>query len=200
MTDCFLLLSVLRWVRMAEVKPFAPAKLIVGIISSQDQYFARTGEVLEALYGPVDLRSPFFPFNLTDYYEKQMGKDLRRLFLSFAALVPPEALSEIKIRTNALEKEMRDAFAGKGRLVNVDPGILTGSALFMATTKDFAHRVPLRQGIYAHLELLFTKTTAHFLPWTYPDFQQEGYQEFFLEVRRIYLKQIRQLKDDGRWV
>jgi hypothetical protein len=183
---------------MAEANPFAPVKLVVGIISSQDPYFTRTEEALKGLYGPVDLRSPTFPFNLTDYYEKQMGKNLRRLFLSFGQLIPPQSLSEIKVRTNSLEKEMQQAFAGKTRLVNIDPGILTASALFMATAKDFAHRVPLRLGIYAHLELLFTKEAVRLLPWTYPDFRQEGYQKFFLELRRIYLGQIRQLGKKGR--
>lgn len=111
--------------------------------------------------------------------------------MSFAPLIAPESLSEIKIRTNSLEEEIREAFAGDTRLVNIDPGVLTGSALFMATAKNFAHRVPLRRGIYAHLELLFTRSAVQFLPWTYPDFQQEGYQKFFHEVRRIYLGQIR---------
>jgi hypothetical protein len=183
---------------MAEAKPFAPVKLIVGIISSQDRYFARAGESLDALYGPVELKSPFFSFTLTDYYEKQMGKNLRRFFISFAPLIAPESLSEIKIRTNSLEEEIQEEFAEEARLVNIDPGVLTGSALFMATTKDFAHRVPLQRGIYAHLELLFTKSAAHFLPWTYPDFQQEGYQSFFREVRRTYLGQIRQIRMQGR--
>jgi hypothetical protein len=177
---------------MAEAKLFAPAKLVVGIISSQDQYFARTEEALVRLYGSLELRSPLLPFNLTSYYEEQMGKDLRRLFLSFRRLIPPESLSEIKVRTNILEKEVRQALAGNARLVNIDPGILTASALFMATAKDFAHRVPLRSGIYAHLELLFTKEAVRFLPWTYPDFRQEGYQKYFLELRRTYLRQLRQ--------
>jgi hypothetical protein len=178
---------------MAEVKPFAPAKLIVGIISSQDRYFGRAGEALDALYGPIESKSPFFGFRLTDYYEKQMGKDLRRLFLSFAPLIPPESLAEIKIRTNSLEEEIQETFAGEGRLVNIDPGILTRSALFMATAKDFAHRVPLRRGVYAHLELLFTRSAVKPLPWTYPDFQQPGYQNFFCEVRRAYLGQLRRM-------
>jgi hypothetical protein len=177
--------------KMAEVRSFAPVKLVVGIISSQDQYFSRCAEGLDALYGPLESRSPFFPFRLTDYYEKQMGEGLRRLFLSFAPLIPPDSLSEIKLRTNSLEEEIREAFAGKVRKVNIDPGILTGSALFMATAKDFAHRVPLQHGIYAHLELLFTKSAVRLLPWTYPDFRDEGYQEFFRKVRRTYLEQLR---------
>lgn len=176
---------------MTEVKPFAPAKLIIGIIFSQEAIFARTEEAVTAVYGPVDLRSPSFPFDQTDYYDKQMGKGLRRLFLSFSQLVPPESLSEIKIRTNVLEEEIRKSFAREFRVVNIDPGMLTGSALIMATAKDFAHRVPLRQGIYAHLELLFSRTAVKLLPWTYPDFRQKSYQSFFLDVRQAYLRQLK---------
>ena len=179
---------------MAEAKPFHPVKLVVGIISSQDGYFNRTEEALAALYGSIDLRSPFFPFNLTDYYDRQMGKGLRRMFLSFASLIPPESLSSIKTKTNSIEKEIERFFAGSSRPVNIDPGILTASALFMATAKDFSHRVPLQNGIYAHLELQFSKTAVHLLPWSYPDFRQEGYQAFFLEVRRVYLEQLRKLQ------
>jgi hypothetical protein len=176
---------------MAEVKPFAPAKLIIGIISSQDDIFSRTEEAVAAIYGRVDLKSVAFPFDQTDYYDKQMGKGLRRLFLSFARLVPPESLSDVKVRTSALEEEIKKSFARESRIVNVDPGILTASALIMATTKDFAHRVPLRQGIYAHLELLFSRNAAKLLPWTYPDFRQEGYQRFFFEARQAYLRQLK---------
>lgn len=178
---------------MAEAKPFAPAKLIVGIISSQDAISARTEEAVTAIYGPVDLRSPAFPFDQTDYYDKQMGKGLRRLFLSFSRLVPPESLSDIKVRTNALEEEIKKSFARESRIVNIDPGILTTSALIMATAKDFAHRVPLRQGIYAHLELLFSRNAVKLLPWTYPDFKQEGYQRFFFEARQAYLRQLKEM-------
>lgn len=179
---------------MAEAKPFRPVKLITGIISSRDDCFIRTEAALTSLYGPVDQRSPRFPFNATDYYDRQMGKKLDRMFLSFGPLIPPESISQIKIRTNSLEGEITQAFAGNARLVNIDPGILTASALFMATAKDFSHRVPLQGGIYAHLEMQFTRKAIRFLPWTYPDFQKEGYQVFFLAVRRIYLVQLRQLR------
>jgi Domain of unknown function (DUF4416) len=177
---------------MAEAKPFVPAKLIIGIIASQEAVFAGTEEALTALYGPVDFRSPAFPFDRTDYYDKQMGQGLSRLFMSHARLVPPDSLSDIKIRTNALEEETRRSRGGKSRIVNIDPGILTSAALIMATAKDFAHRIPLRQGIYAHLEILFSRNAVKLLPWTYPDFQQEGYQRFLLEVRQAYLRQLRQ--------
>ncbi|MDH5706930.1 MAG: DUF4416 family protein [Candidatus Aminicenantes bacterium] len=175
---------------MAEPKPFPRVKLICGIISSEERFFKKAEEHLVRLYGPLDLSSPFFPFDFTDYYEKQMGKDLKRQFLSFVRLVSPETLSEIKIRMNALEEEIREEIEQTRRIVNIDPGYLTASALIMATAKDFAHRIPLQNGIFAHLELLFGKNEVRILGWTYPDYKTEGYQKFFLDVRRIYFSQV----------
>lgn len=174
---------------MAEPKTFPRVKLVCGIISSEERFFKKAEEHLVRLYGPLDLSSPFFLFGFTDYYAKQMGKDLKRQFLSFVHLISPETLSEIKIRTNALEEEIREEMKQTRRIVNIDPGYLTASALIMATAKDFAHRVPLQDGIFAHLELLFGKNEVRTLDWTYPDYKTEGYQKFFLDVRRIYLSQ-----------
>jgi hypothetical protein len=176
---------------MTQAKPFTPAKLICGLISGREEYFRIGEERLVECFGPIELRSPLFPFATTDYYEKEMGPALKRAFLSFERLVPPDSLSAIKLQTNILEGEIRAALAADYRVVNLDPGILTSSALIMATTKNFAHRVPLSGGIYAHLELLFTKTGVKTLDWTYPDFRGEGYQNFFLDVRKIFMKQVR---------
>jgi hypothetical protein len=175
---------------MAEIKPFSQVKLICGIIASNEAVFKRAGESLVQLYGSVDATSPLFVFNFTDYYEKQMGTNLKRRFLSFARLIAPEKLGEIKLRTNRLEEEIRDELKEGSRIVNLDPGYLTQAALIMATAKDFAHRIPVQQGIYAHLELLFGKKGAKILDWTYPDFRTEEYQKFFIEVRQIYLSQV----------
>ncbi len=176
---------------MAEPKLFSQVKLVCGIIASQELYFRRAEEKLVELYGPVDKASPLFDFNFTDYYQDQMGENLQRKFLSFANLISPERLSEIKLQTNRLEEEIRKESQASQRIVNLDPGYLTASALVMATAKDFAHRIPLRDGIYAHLELLFSKKEARVLSWTYPDYKTEGYQKFFMEIRQIYLSQLR---------
>ncbi len=178
---------------MADIKPFTPVKLICGIIASKQNVFAQGQRYLEDELGPVDLSSPAFEFTYTAYYEKQMGSGLKRLFLSFHDLIQPEQLSRIKIKTNELESIIRRESTAKRRVVNIDPGYMTASALFMATTKDFAHRVPLQDGIYAHLELLFLKKDIKTLNWTYPDYKTPLYQSFLLNVRRIYLSQLRQL-------
>ncbi len=176
---------------MTEPKPFLPAKLICGIIASKDRYFKRAEERLVELYGPLDLSSPLFEFVFTDYYKKEMGRNLKRRFLSFANLMSPEELGEIKIRTNALEQEIMEEMKASQRVVNLDPGFLNASALIMATAKDFAHRIPLQHGIYAHLEFLFEKKEVRRLSWTYPDYETDGYQTFFLDVKRTYLSQIK---------
>lgn len=179
---------------MAETKPFSPVKLICSIISSRELFFKTAEDYLFQTFGPIDLKSPLFEFNFTDYYEKQMGKNLKRKFISFDPLYLPEKLSEIKVKTNTLEEKIREELKVSYRAVNLDPGYLTPSALITATAKDFAHRIPLRLGIYAHLELLFSKKGARTLEWTYPDFKTEGYQKFFLEVRKIYLEQLKRVK------
>jgi len=148
-------------------------------------------------YGALELRSEFFPFEFTDYYAKQMGEGLRRRFLSFAPLINPEKLGEIKLETNAMEESMRKAARSKRRLVNLDPGYLSASALVMATAKDFAHRIPLHKGIYAHLEFLFGKKDIKLLEWTYPDFRTPDYHEYFLRVRQNYLRRLREI-DTGK--
>lgn len=176
---------------MTQPKPFAPAKLVCGVIFGQDPLYDRAKRLLVERYGPSDLESPAFTFDLTDYYEKEMGPGLKRRFMTFVRLVMPERLAGIKLQTNGLEDRIREDEGTPGRVVNIDPGCLTASALIMATAKDFAHRVPLAHGVYAHLELLFTKADLMFLDWTYPDFRQDGYRQFFLDVRKRYLEQLK---------
>jgi hypothetical protein len=176
---------------MAVPKPFAAVKLVCGVISGDDSLYDRAKTLLVEAHGPMDIESPAFDFNLTDYYEKEMGPGLKRRFLSFARLTGPEKLAEIKIETNRLEDRIREEKGKALRAVNIDPGYLTASALVMATAKDFSHRIPLACGIYAHLEFLFTKTDVKFLEWTYPDLRQDGCRRFFLEVRKRYLEQLK---------
>ena len=176
---------------MAEAEPFSPVKLICGIISSRPHSAQAAKGKLVQLYGPIDSESPSFLFDYTDYYDEQMGSPLERKFFSFQQLLSPERLSEIKLQTNKLEEDIRQELEENLRVVNIDPGFLNASSLIMATVKNFAHRIPLRAGIYAHLELLFGKDHVRTLKWTYPDFEKEEYHDYFLEVRKIYLAQLK---------
>jgi hypothetical protein len=176
---------------MAQPKEFTPVKLVCGVIYKEEALYENAKRRLVDGRGPVDSESPAFDFDLTDYYEPEMGAGLRRRFMSFAGLIKPEMLGGLKLWTNDLEEALRRETGAAGRPVNIDPGYLTASALVMATAKDFSHRIPLGQGIYAHLEFLFTRTGVKILDWTYPDFRRRPCQEFFRAVRTIYLTDLR---------
>jgi hypothetical protein len=177
---------------MAQPKAFIPVKLVCGVIYKEEALYEEVRRRLIGEWGTADMESPAFAFDLTDYYEPEMGPALKRKFMSFAGLVSPESLLGLKLWTNDLEEAIRRETGAAGRPVNIDPGYLTASALVMATAKDFSHRIPLGRGIYAHLEFLFTRTGVKTLDWTYPDFRRGPCQDFFRTVREQYLRRLRE--------
>jgi len=176
---------------MAQPKDFAPVKIVCGVIYKEEALYSKVRTTLEAEWGAVDRESQAFPFDLTDYYETEMGPGLVRRFMSFRKLATPESLPSLKLRTIALEQDLRRESGAAGRPVNIDPGYVTAAALVMATAKDFSHRIPIGGGIYAHLELLFTRSGIRALDWTYPDLRREACGEFLRKVRKIYLQSVR---------
>ncbi len=144
--------------------------------------------VLSTEWGPIDYRSPSIPFDFTHYYDQEMGGAIRRMFVSFERLVDPSCLAEVKVRTNALEDRFRD---GPSRRVNLDPGLMALSRFTLATTKENAHRVPLSNGIYVEVTLLYAGGSFHPLEWTYPDFRSAAYLHALNEIRARYKAQLR---------
>ncbi len=181
---------------MSEPRPFAPAKYVCGVMSSEPRFFDAAETGLVRLFGPVERRSARYDFDGTDYYAAEMGGGpLRREFLSFLDLGAPDRLAELKLATNGLETDLRRAAGDRFRVVNLDPGYLTAAALVMATAKNFAHRIPLGRGIYAHLELLFGREGVRTLDWTYPDMRRAECGDFFLAVRGDLLAAARRAAD-----
>jgi hypothetical protein len=68
----------------------------------------------------------------------------------------------------------------------LDPGYVTLAKMVLATTKDFAHRLYLGDGIYAESTLRFRKKQFEPWEWTYPDYRTDEYREFFGRVRECY--------------
>ena len=150
---------------------FSPAKLYTGMIYRDEKFKDEALKKLKCKFGEIEENSKVFPFEATDYYFKEMGKPLYRQFFVFSELIEPELLADIKIFTNRLEEELMEKNRSEGRVVNIDPGIITSGSLIVATAKNFSHRVPLKDGIYAHIEYLFTKKGVRELDWTYTDFR-----------------------------
>ncbi len=182
---------------MAKPRPARPVKLFAGLLGSDPDVLRRARQFLSRRYGVVDFESELWPFAQTDYYELEMGPDLKRWFLGFERLVPPDQLAEIKLETNALEREISDdcRLPDVARPVNIDPGYIDLRKLVLATTKDAGHRIYLGRGIYAEVTLQYSHGVWQKHPWTYPDYTQAEYHEFFTLVRERYRQQHRELAD-----
>jgi hypothetical protein len=172
--------------RLKEDQPVSdPAKLVVGLLASDRNLLVQAQSALAEGFGTVTVKSEEMPFNFTDYYEKEMGPGLIRQWVAFHGLVEPDQLYDFKRTTNLLEKRFH-GLNGKRR-VNLDPGLLTLYNLVLASTKGYAHRIYLRDGIHAELTLLFHAGKFEPLPWTYPDYKTPLCQEFLMRCRRELL-------------
>lgn len=177
---------------MGVAKEPRPVKLFIALLSSQEQLFPPVEGDLAALLGPVDLVAGPLAWTLTDYYKKEMGSGLLRRFVSFAPLISPERLAEIKLRTQDLEERYQWVEQDrKGRRVNIDPGYLDAGKVVLASTKEAAHRIYLRSGIYGETTLLFYNGSFQPFRFTYPDYLWAETISFFTAVRSVYLKQLK---------
>jgi hypothetical protein len=175
---------------VGQAREHRPVKLIVGVFTAREELLGAVRAELCESYGTVDHVSPIWPFDFTSYYAEEFGENLLRQFLTFAELIDPARLPEIKLFTNSLESQL--ASQGK-RQANLDPGYVDLSKLVLATTKNHQHRIYLGRGIYAEVTLRFTRRSFRSWEWTYPDYRTEDYVQFFNEVRATYLEQLKQL-------
>jgi len=161
--------------------------LAAGILRAPRVARAAVHARLAAALGALADVSSEMPFSHSPYYEAEMGAGLLREYVVFEQLVAPGMLAEIKLQTNAIEQEWSE----EGRRgVNVDPGLLTDHSLILATGKDYAHRIYLREGIYAEVTLYAHGGGLAALPWTYPDYREAATMEFF-EKQRQRLRALR---------
>ena len=167
--------------KMGKVTRHEQVKLIIGLIG-RESLFGKVKTKLSRKFGKIDFESGILDFNYTDYYEQEMGRDLKRQFLSFERMIAPEILPEVKIYTNSLEKKfLQDE---QNRMVNIDPGYLSLSKLVLATTKDHQHRLYLNKGIFAEVTLRYKNKTFSTWEWTYPDYCTKEYIDIFNKMRK----------------
>ncbi|NIO06850.1 MAG: DUF4416 family protein [Deltaproteobacteria bacterium] len=169
-----------------------PAKLFIALLCSREELFDEVEKNLAHEFGPLELVSPVFPWEMTDFYRKEMGPKLLRKFVSHAPLVPPEDLAAIKLKTQELESRyMKVDGNRRGRQVNLDPGYLDANKVVLATTKDASHRIYLSRGIYGEVTLGYRYGSFHPQDYTYPDYRWEETLGFFNKVRAHYMEQLK---------
>lgn len=169
---------------MGSIRMPDPVFLFTGMIAQSEEIFSLAQSELKKSFGEVSYQSPIYPWDHSDYYEEEIGRDLKRRFLFFAEPIMPDRLSDVKIETNRIEGLFLKKEDGKKkRLINIDPGYMNMAKVVLATTKDFSHRIYLKDGIYAEVTLIYRGDSYCPLPYTFPDFRSEDYIGLFNSVR-----------------
>jgi len=177
---------------MWELKAPKPVKLIIGILAADRQCLHAAIEALIDKFGNADFVSEVWPFEKTDYYKDQTGEYILRQFVSIERLIDPGKLAKIKHRTNKLERKLASKLGVPlPRPVNLDPGIIEPSKLILATTKNYSHRIYIGKKMYAEVTLVFDKGHWRALDYTYPDYRQQCYFDFFAKVRTRLVEQLK---------
>ncbi len=176
---------------MGFIRPVEEARLFTALLSKDERLFQIAREKLSSSLSTVDFVSPVYPWAHTRYYEKEMGTDLKRVFLFFEQPVQPDILPYVKKMTNELEVYFR-ANSGEtmpARPMNIDPGYLTLAKVVLAATKDYYHRIYIGEGIYAEVTLYYRDKTYQPFLHTYPDYRSQEYISIFNEARERMLGQ-----------
>ncbi|MCX8058563.1 MAG: DUF4416 family protein [Spirochaetes bacterium] len=163
-------------------------KLFCGILINNLILKDKLIKILQKKFGKIDYISEPYIFNYTDYYNNEMGNQIYRFYVSFEKLIYGFSLGKIKLITNKIEKKFSK---NKKRNVNIDPGFISLANLCLATTKNFSHRIPLNQKIYAEVTLIYRNKKFNILPWTYPDYKDEKNFIHFENIRNILKNQLK---------
>jgi hypothetical protein len=131
---------------------------------------------------------------MINYYSKEMGEaqSLKRLIVVSNELFERDMLVEAKVW--AVKEE--DKRLRPGRVVNIDPGLMTLENIILGTGKIYGHRPYLGRGVYADLNLLYISGSYSPLDWTYPDYKEKEVISFFNHTRIELHKKLKQQKLD----
>lgn len=137
-------------------------------------------------WGEIDFEGEDHLFDMTDYYQPEMGAPLYRRVVAFATLQRPEAIVDAKLKCNEIEDML--ASAG-GRRVNLDIGYLDHNKIVLASAKGAGQKIYLGKGIWADLVGRYRAGRYQPFEWTFPDFKDGRYDTELAALRSKYLAQ-----------
>ena len=167
-------------------------KRITGILFPSDNKNLLDWSIneLTKIWGKPELQSNIVKFDKTDYYH-EINPDLSRIFFCFPGLVEAGGLVDWKHEAINIEAMSRQPI----RAVNIDPGYVDGARLVLASTKDHAHRIYLRDEIFGEVTMRYRFKKWQSFDYTFPDFASGVYDEFFIQVRRLWLLEMKESKN-----
>lgn len=173
---------------MSRPKELVSVKLIASLLSGDGAAIKPVLKKLENRFGSMDYLSEYMDFRHTDYYRGEMGDKLFRRMVSFERLIKPDSLADIKLFTNSVEDEyLKD---GGQRTINIDPGYVSMEKVVLASCKNFAHRIYLKDGVYADLTLIYRNGDFQPVDWTFPDYAGDDMRRLLKEIRERYIHQL----------
>lgn len=176
---------------MAKPVPVPPVKLIAAILFADEKAFSAGKRELEKSFGAIDYQSEFFPFDLANYYEDEMGTVIYRTFVSFEKLIDASCLADIKLQTNAIERSFE---IGSKRTINIDSGYLDFDKLVLASMKKNGPKIYIGKGVWADMNLLYSKGQFQPFSWTFADFADGRYSKPLIRIREIYKAQLKLMR------
>ncbi len=173
---------------MREPANAPPVKLLVAALWRDAEALRQAYIRMTAAWGPIDFEGPDRPFDATDYYDDEMGRDLVRRIIGFARLISPEDIAAIKLEACTIEQTLAREGA---RTVNLDAGYLDANKLVLASLKQGPQKVYLGRGIWADLVALYRKGKFLTFEWTFADFKDGRYDRDLLHIREKYKESLR---------
>ena len=181
---------------MAQVEAVDPVKLLVALLWADARSRDLALEQLEVRWGAIDFSGADHPFDVTNYYEAEMGSTLRRRLVSFSRMIRPESLPEVKLACNRIEERL--SCRGRRR-VNLDAGYLDHSKVVLASMKFAGQKIHLGQGVYADLMSRYRKGWYRPLEWAFPDFRDGRYDSDLARIRELYMARRRERRLERRF-
>ncbi len=176
---------------MAQCQPVIPVKYFVAILFHEESALHKAIKELIAHWGSIDHSGELHLFDVTDYYEPEMGSPLYRQLISFAKLMSPTEIVSMKLECNTIEDSL--AIEDK-RIVNLDAGYLDHNKVLLASAKEAGQKVYLDKGIYADLAGRYKAGRYQPFEWSFPDFKDGRYDKELLAMRQIYMKQLKEIR------
>ncbi|MCO4794062.1 MAG: DUF4416 family protein [Bacteriovoracaceae bacterium] len=160
-----------------------PAGLFFAILWREDnKNLESIKSLIQEKWGKIisEYSPEYFP--MKEYYQKEMGSPLSRIYLMVDGPHEREALLDTKVWAMEVERETSK---NEKRLINIDPGLICLEQLLLISTKPYSHRVYSGNNLYTELTYQFKDKTYESLPWTYPDYVQEETIQFFVKCRKL---------------
>ena len=162
-------------------------KPILGVIASNKDVLGDVLRDVEQFFGAPDIVGEWRNFDHTTYYDDEMGADLKRCFVSFERLMPPESSNEYKGWTAEIEDRYR---SDGNRTVNLDAGYIDANKVVLMSAKHGGNKIPVAPDVWADFLLWYNKGWVA-QPWAFPDFRDGGHFKTFTKMRTKYKEQLK---------